>query len=257
MVIKNFLTPADLSPVFQEINTLVALQLDSSTPHPVVPKSQIDSSNLIELFQKNRPALGAVYRSLRHCKALQRLNLDQRFEELYRLLEPDVGMVNISPYTASRLDFQGEEKYLFDYHQDYHYIQLSQNSIVYWIPLSPLDTDGAVEILERSHKDGLRRARMLDSENQNKNGAFTLSIRDDVEVSKYTSVAPQLSVGDVLVFSTLTIHRSLPQVEHFFRVSTQFRMGDFNNLESIKRGWPVGQLEGRPFHIDHPEYVDV
>ena len=63
-------------------------------------------------------------------------------------------------------------------------------------------------------------------------------------------------MGDILVFSGLTIHRSIPQVKSFARVSTQFRLGNFHNIDAIKRGWPVGQLEGRSFNIDHPDYTD-
>ena len=67
-------------------------------------------------------------------------------------------------------------------------------------------------------------------------------------------VIPQVRIGDVVLFSTLLVHRSLPQANPV-RVSTQFRYGNFTNDDSVARLWPVGQLEGRPFDLDHPEYI--
>ena len=98
---------------------------------------------------------------------------------------------------------------------------------------------------------------MIDPLSKTKNGAKTLRTDDDIDFSKYKSSKPQLKVGDVLVFSGLTVHRSIAQKSNPIRVSTQFRLGNFNNTDAIKRGWPVGQLEGRSFDMDHPEYIAI
>jgi hypothetical protein len=181
--------------------------------------------------------------------------MDPKTADLCRELIPNLGVLNICPYTATRIDIKGEEKYLFDWHQDYHYIQLSEDSVVIWFPFLELDSSGAIEILDSSHNEGIRRAEMIDPFNSEKNGAKTLSILKDVNFDAYDVVIPCLEPGDILAFSTLTIHRSIPQTTLPLRLTSQFRYGNFANPEAIRRGWPVGQLEGRPFHLDHSDLI--
>ena len=68
-------------------------------------------------------------------------------------------------------------------------------------------------------------------------------------------ISPNLKIGDAIIFSTLSIHKSLPQSRNNLRVTTQFRYGNFLQQDAVNRLWPVGQLEGRTFDLDHPEYV--
>lgn len=255
-VLKGFLSAEELSSFYSDFNRLLLLKAGKTQGELKPLENRVDLELLVDLFKTDRAGLGAVYRSLRHLQSLQKMQLGAKFEEVYRKLFQDIGMINVCPYTGTRIDFLGEEKFLFDWHQDYHYIQLSQDSIVFWIPFTDLDKDGAVELLDGSHLDGLRRAKMLDPMNENKNGAKTLSINHDIDFSKYASSIPSLDVGDMLVFSGLTVHRSVPQKTEPVRVTTQFRMGNFDNEDAIERGWPVGQLEGRAFHMDHAEFVD-
>lgn len=259
LIVQRFYDPGrDFTPVFQEINQLLAYIGADSTVNGIDAGSigQSIAEKLLVLQQKDRKALGAVYRSLRHLLSLQHLLLDERLQRIYRQLVPDVGLINLCPYTGTRIDIKGEEEYLFGWHQDYHFIQMSDDSVVFWFPFVELDSEGAVEILEGSHLDGIRRARILDPGNQNKNGARTLSIDSDVVVERYASVKPRVGVGDLLIFSTLLVHRSVPQHERRIRVTSQFRLGNFANSRAIERGWPVGQLEGRLFHEDHSDLVD-
>ncbi len=252
--IENFFQPSAFDKFYQEFNYL----LHKKMPCPQKTlETGLDEEALMWMFENDRDGLGAIYRSLRHLPSLQKLLLMDDIEALYRNLYPEVTFINLCPYTGTRLDFKGEEKFLFDWHQDYHYIQLSMDSLVYWFPLTPLDSSGGIEILEGSHKDGLLNAKIVDPLNKNKNGAHTLSMAHNVKADMYKHVKPNANIGDLIVFSTLTVHRSQPQKEKDFRVTTQFRLGNFGNKDAILRNWPVGILEGRQFSMDHPEFVDV
>ena len=76
--------------------------------------------------------------------------------------------INICPYSATRIDIKGEEKYLFPWHQDYHYIQGSQDGLVVWMPLSEVAEGEGIELIEGSHKRGLMKVRMVDPKNSKK-----------------------------------------------------------------------------------------
>lgn len=253
VVLKNFYNPLiDFKNFFDELNSLFDYLDDTSA---LCFEDKPLSDRIYQLSQIDRESLGAIYRSMRHLPSLQNMLMDPRMAILCKELIDNLGVINICPYTATRIDIKGEEKYLFDWHQDYHYIQLSEDSVVIWFPFLELDPCGAVEILDSSHKGGIRMAEILDPFNSDKNGAKTLSILKDIDFSSYERVAPALHPGDILVFSTLTIHRSIPQKTLPMRLTSQFRFGNFANRNAIKRGWPVGQLEGRPFHLDHPELI--
>lgn len=251
--IKNFFPPNAFDRFYTEFNYLLHLK---ASRHSKMRVNGLDEKSLMWMFENDRDGLGAIYRSLRHLPSLQKLLLGADIEALYRTLYPEVTFINLCPYTGTRLDFKGEEKYLFDWHQDYHYIQLSFDSLVYWFPLTPLDASGGIEILEGSHKHGLLSAKLIDPMNKNRNGAHTLSIAHNVKPDMYNRVKPKASIGDLIVFSTLTVHRSQPQIDRDFRVTTQFRLGNFGNQDAILRNWPVGILEGREFQMDHAEFVD-
>lgn len=253
LVLRNFYKPlTDFKNFFDELNTLFDCLDDIGIS---CPRDKSLSDRIHHLSQTNRDSLGAIYRSLRHLPSLQNMLMDPRMAILCKEIIYKLGIINVCPYTATRIDIKGEEKYLFDWHQDYHYIQLSEDSIVIWFPFLELDPGGAVEILDSSHKAGIRKAEMIDPFNSDRNGAKTLSIMKDIDFSAYELVAPSLKPGDILVFSTLTIHRSIPQRTLPLRLTSQFRYGNFANNNAINRGWPVGQLEGRPFHLDHPELI--
>lgn len=252
--LENFFKPGAFDIFYQEFNFLLHQKIPW---HPKFCEIGIDDEALMWLFENDRDGLGAIYRSLRHLPSLQKLLLSDEVESVYRSLHPEVKIINLCPYTGTRLDFKGEGKYLFDWHQDYHYIQLSMDSLVYWFPFTHLDQTGGIEILEGSHKNGLLNAKIIDPLNENKNGAHTLSIAHNVRPDLYNHVKPNANIGDVILFSTLTVHKSQSQREKNYRVTTQFRLGNFGNEDAISRNWPVGLLEGRQFSMDHPEFIDV
>ena len=251
--IKGFFDRAFLESFWVEFNYLLGKKAKQKFP---CTDKCVNEKALIHLFENDRESLSGVYRSLRHLPSLQKMLVSHEVEQIYRKLCPEVTQINLCPYTGTRIDFKGEEQYLFDWHQDYHYIQLSPDSLVYWFPLSELDETGAIEILEGSHKDGLLNAKMIDPTNSKRNGAKTLSIAHNVIPKKYKSITPKADIGDLIVFNTLTLHKSIPQKENRYRVTCQYRLGNFGNEDAVERSWPVGLLEGRHFALDHPEFID-
>jgi hypothetical protein len=54
-----------------------------------------------------------------------------------------------------RIDSKDEQKYLFDWHQDYWFSVCSTNSIVVWIPIVNLTPEiGGLEIIENYQTKG-------------------------------------------------------------------------------------------------------
>jgi hypothetical protein len=215
----------------------------------------IRSKDYLAVCRVNRELGGEIYRASRHLCALHQLSAKAELLQLARTLM-GTEFVNLIPYTAMRVDTRGEEQYLFPWHQDYPYTQGSMDGIVAWVPLFDLNEgDGGVQLIPGSHKLGLQRVELIDPDNARRNGAHTIRIENLERFDSAPSVIPRVRAGDVVVFSTLLVHRSVPMTRDGVRWTTQIRYANFSNPDAVKRGWPGGMIEGVHFERDHPEYV--
>ena len=247
----------EILPVHRELNGLIRLKLDQLGLSVTCPGDQqlIHVDDFLAICREDRQKAGEIYRATRHLTALQKLLVKEDSLALAcRFM--NTRLLNIIPYVPIRIDIRGEEKYLFDWHQDYPYIQGSMDGIVLWSSLFDLNEgEGGVRIIPRSHKAGLRPVILCDSLNERKNGAHTIAIDDAEAFEKEHSISIRLNAGDVLVFSTLLVHKSVPMERGNVRWTTQFRYTNFEHLDAVRRGWPGGMIEGNAFEKDHPDFV--
>jgi hypothetical protein len=149
--------------------------------------------------------------------------------------------------SSMRYDRPHGDEFLIPWHQDYPFIQDSENSCVIWFPLNDLGPEcGGVRLLPRSHTQGLRCVRQK---------AGWLELTETPEHRPPESVVPNLKSGDVLFMNTMTLHRSEENRGDAIRWTGQFRMGDFSNAQAIRRGWPRGMTQGQSFEEHHAEYI--
>lgn len=155
-----------------------------------------------------------------------------------------------------RIDIPGEEKYLFTWHQDYPYTQGWTDGLVIWTPLFDVMRDaGNIELIPKSHAEGIRRVELVDPDNANRNGAHVIRIENCESYDDCARIAVDVHAGDALMFNTLIVHRSTLSQSRDVRFTIQLRYGNCLNGDSVSRGWPAGIIEGRGFELDHPEYI--
>ena len=174
VILPDFLDRKKLYLFYSEFNCLMRMAFENKSVLPSEINSEsIDTELLLELAKSNRSKLGGVYRSCRHLPSLQNILMDKKNLDLAKdIMKTD--FLNICPYNATRIDLKGEEKYLFGWHQDYHYIQGSIDGIVLWCPLTPNDKNEGIEILNKSHLEGISKVSMIDSYNTMLNGSKTM-----------------------------------------------------------------------------------
>jgi ectoine hydroxylase-related dioxygenase (phytanoyl-CoA dioxygenase family) len=113
-----------------------------------------------------------------------------------------------------------------DAHQDWRSMQGSLNSVVIWIPLVDIKKElGALEILPKSHLDGLRTDHV-----ENGFGMVSLS-----EEEKERIISVEINAGDVLLFSSFLIHQSGNNITNKPRWSCHFRYNDLDESTFIQR----------------------
>jgi hypothetical protein len=258
LLLKGFLDyEKEILPIHKEINALIDLKLCHAGLEPTKSPEQstIRNEDFYRLIKKDRALGGDIYRACRHLLSLYQLVSNEKMLSMAgRLMDTET--INVLSYVGIRIDVPSEEKYLFPWHQDYPYTQGSMDGLVFWLPFFDVPVGhGNIQLIPGSHRDGLRKVKLVDPENKGGSGAHTLEIEDMESCHEFELFEAEVKAGDALVFSTLTLHKSTPSQSSSIRWTSQIRYGNFSNEDSVRRGWPGGLFEGDKFEDRHPEYV--
>ncbi len=206
------------------------------------------------LDEASPAAAAAVFAACRRLTSVHRLSVNAKLVELsQRLMGTD--MVISSPYKPVRVDYDRREGFLLPWHQDYPYAQDSLDALVYWIPLQAVDDrNGCVMIAPGSHRSGVFPVD-VEEPSPRGNGIKGLRLADPQVFTSFPTVSVPMNAGDVLVFSSLLLHRSQPNDTDAARWTLQIRHGNFEHPVAIEKLWPRGHFERHWFDETHPEHV--
>ena len=112
-------------------------------------------------------------------------------------------------------------------HQDWHSMQSSTNALVCWVPLTCYGKDNysTIGIWKGSHKNGLAKT---------KNGNRFATIKETSISKKFKYVEIKGNPGDLIIFSSLLIHRTVNYECANTRITCQFRYGDLSDPILLK-----------------------
>ena len=100
-------------------------------------------------------------------------------------------------------------------HQDFRLIQGSVDTFTVWVPLGDCPASlGSLRMLAGSHKQGL-----IDADPGKGPGGLKVDVSDDHPDWRTTDYRS----GDLIVFTSLTVHGALPNTEDHMRFSADFR----------------------------------
>ena len=178
-----------------------------------------------------------LYCGLRYLPSLYRLVSDPALLSVSRAL--GLGFPGIELFNNIRMDLPGEDRYLFQWHQDISYNLGSVNGLTYWVPLSKTGPDhGGIEVIPGSHKRGLWPCKVVNPDHK----AGLLSTRDIVitEEPQSPPTAIETEFGDAVVFSQRLLHRSLSNRSDDIRWTVQIRHTDFMEPYFRRASFPMG-----------------
>lgn len=251
---KGLFKPEEFDSTKRDISALVdALFAQIGKPRPKQGGKFDDG--VVELAKHDRRLVGRIFDAGRRLLPVHEMSVDSRLIDLSKtLMGTDV--VSASDIKAVRLDLPNEEKYLFDWHQDYPYVMDSLDAVVFWIPLQDVDaTNGCLTVAPGSQSAGLRKLALIDPDNKNNNKQKMMKIADPIDFPDSQKVRVPAQLGDVLAFSTLLLHASGPNRSDRARFTLQVRFGNFLHPVAIDKGWPGSMRDGSIFHEKHPEYI--
>lgn len=128
-----------------------------------------------------------------------------------------------------RIDAPQEDKYAFDWHQDYWFSVCSPLALVAWTPLVATDSEiGGVEVYpqsDESHKIyKVKRNQVYNS--------YSSSVLLDESLPSSPTLTPSVEPGDCLFFRFHMLHRSIPNIsKNRQRWTIQSRIADFADPE--------------------------
>lgn len=204
------------------------------------PNKSFDDINEMWNYYRvnNRDTASSIYNGFKHLQSVKRLALSEQLElSLKRdFLIKFPTLVDIN----CRIDTKDEEKYLFDWHQDYWFSVCSVNAVVVWIPIVNLNPEiGGLEIIENSQTNGKIFSAKARTVNYN---SYADAIILDEEINHFHSTSiNSMTAGDALIFKFNLLHKSIPiNSNNRSRFTIQLRFADFQDSEFISNKFKPG-----------------
>jgi hypothetical protein len=209
-----------------------------------------------DVAKKDRRLIGRLYKAARRFPAAKQLAAHDFFVRLAAALMSSP-LISCCNFVAPRIDLPEEDRYLTLPHQDFPYIQGSVNGLTVWLPFHDLRADhGVPTFVLGSHEWGVLKVIEHELHAADRVGTRTIETAPDPRLpdAKYINLSP-IASGEALVFHTLLVHRSEPNVTPDARFTIQLRYDDLGNAQSFARNYPEGLYLGDEVSACYPEHV--
>jgi ectoine hydroxylase-related dioxygenase (phytanoyl-CoA dioxygenase family) len=232
LILNNFLPKQDIEIVLRDAKNVFLRQF---VEKQYVSQCTLDDINedkfnsfLYRMFDEDIECLSNCGKQAQHLISLHSLSLNTNIVQLLKQMRLKTPIISTRPVLYFNHPKLAKQKvfHTVDAHQDWRSMQGSLNSVVIWIPLVDIKKElGALEILPKSHLDGLRTDHV-----ENGFGMVSLS-----EEEKERIISVEINAGDVLLFSSFLIHQSGNNITNKPRWSCHFRYNDLDESTFIQR----------------------
>jgi ectoine hydroxylase-related dioxygenase (phytanoyl-CoA dioxygenase family) len=231
-VARNILPTAELQSINEEINELFVLQLRKLGLPAESGASRADFlSNASRLLQADVATYISTARITQMLPSVHRLMLSEPIMKLVTGL--DVGFPVIS--TRASIHIMSDDlKIPNGYHktpphQDWRSIQGSLDNIVLWIPTTSVSKNShALEVVPKSHLLGLL---------PTSDHIMTQQV-DDPRITEDMYVQIPVEPGDVIAFSSFTVHRTGELGDGLARIALSTRFNNAAEKTFVDHGYP-------------------
>jgi hypothetical protein len=231
-VARQMVPPAQVDSIFSDMHRLTVQQLKRfGLPHGNGATHEAAHQDLRQLFTHDLQTYLATLALCAKLASLHELYLHPAIRTFSRDIGIDFPVFQTAPvmHLMSKSlrvpgGYQG-----FGAHQDWPTLQGSLDTVTVWIPFVDIDRDlFTLDIIPRSHSDGLRRYSRRDHIFEVDPGAYSADDFRSVEATR----------GDVVFMSSFAIHRSSLKGDDRLRVSTSMRYENASEPHFISRSYP-------------------
>ncbi len=190
-------------------------------------------------YERDRSKGGSIYNGFKFLPSISTIAYSNKMQSCLKdvcdIKNPALIDINC------RIDSRGDEKYLFDWHQDYWFSVSSRNAVVVWIPITGLKPSlGGLEIIP-FQKENLKIYKTKAGDKYN-SYADAVKLDDKIPYDKALKIE-NMNVGSALFFSFSSLHKSLPITnKNRSRFTIQLRFVDFDDKEFISNHYKPGQV---------------
>jgi Phytanoyl-CoA dioxygenase (PhyH) len=208
-----------------------------------------------KLIGQNRAWGGEVYDAVKQIPSFMRIVSNYSNEMIVKELRRDSIPGLAAGGYGIRIDNPNEDKFRAMWHQEYPAQLRSLDGIVFWSPLVDVTEElGPVVVCPGSHREGPLPVFDADPDSAKRTGAYALMLHRENEIlSRYNTIAPRTSPGDLILMDFLLLHASGRNVGKRSRWSMQFRYFNFAEETGRSHGWKGSYAAGVDFKLVHPE----
>jgi hypothetical protein len=247
----------EISPIQLGIYNILGLVADKykiKLDRPVFSPETFDAG-YVSIIKKNRAYGGEIYDAVKQIPAFMRLVSSKKNELIFGEIRKNSLPGIAAAGHGLRINNPFEEKFRANWHQEYPSQLRSLDGLVFWSPLIRVEEDvGPVIICPGSHVEGPIPVFTHDPRNKEKQGAYSLVLKDEENlIAKYEKIAPLSKPGDLILMDFLVLHASGYNVSNRALWSMQFRYFNYRDATGIGHGWQGGFASGIDFRKVHPE----
>ncbi len=210
---------------------------DGSTPF---------DDGFLDLVQRDPDNRRVLQMTASFALPIHQIGASDRLARLSEMLMETDAVIG-SDLQGLHVNLPGEEKHLLPWHQDYPWVQDSEDGVIYWMPLRELPVgNAALRVALGSHRLGV--VRLLEREGR------LMGLADPAIPERFPQRVISVRPGEILVVHTLVLHRSVPNRSDRVRWTMQVRHGNFAHPKAVRRNWPGPRPDRTPFSVTHPEY---
>lgn len=247
----------EIRPIQQAIYQIIGLVIEKyglPISRPSFSPENFDAG-FQPLIETDRKYGSEVYDAVKQIPAFIRLLAKPEHEAVFKALRPGSFPAIAAGGYGVRIDNPFEEKFRANWHQEYPAQLRSLDGLVYWSSLLRLTEElGPVKICPGSHNEGVVPVDTSDSRHPDKQGAYSLVLRNEEErLSRYEYVSPLTGPGDLVIMDFLVLHASGYNRSNRSRWTMQMRYFNFNEPTGRSHGWQGSYAAGVDFRQIHPE----
>lgn len=239
VVLKNILTDSLINDIKKEL-------LDVSS---VLTNRQFNSLDECWNFFKNfdRLAGSKLYNGFKRLPSIHKLSGSP---EILDSLKHVAGQKNPAIIDINcRIDSKGEDKYLFDWHQDYWFSVCSTQAIVVWIPLTDVMPEtGGLDLISNQFTGG----KIYKTKKGESYNTYADAVKLDEQIPTSQAISIQPKTGDIALFKFNVVHKSNSiRSNELSRFTIQLRFADYSDPEFILNDYKPGIVNSK--QIDYIE----
>lgn len=233
VIARGVLDPSLLATINREIAELFAIQLRRlQLPVDAGDSQQAFTYNAVRLLRADVPTYISTARLTQSLPSVHRLLICDAILGLARDLGVELPIISTRPAISY---MSGDLKVPNGYHktpphQEWRSMQGSLDSIVFWIPTTPVSaTSNPMEVVPRSHLLGL-----LDTVDH----IMTPAVSDPrIADDKYIPI--EAMPGDIVVLSSFLVHRTSEVDDGLVRIALSGRFNNAREKTYVEHGYPT------------------